>query len=152
MSGKPMPILPRLLRGVPPPTEGDCILSTSKNNKGYGRLSVYNRRSLAHRVAWQIFVGPIPAGLFVLHSCDVPNCINVGHLFLGTHTDNMRDAAAKKRFARQRKTHCKNGHPFVEGNLLHRPDRPNTRICLTCHRANVRRASRRYKAKIRGRR
>ena len=51
----------------------------------------------AHRFAWYEANGPIPDGLLVLHKCDNPPCINVEHLFLGTHADNVADMVAKGR-------------------------------------------------------
>jgi hypothetical protein len=51
----------------------------------------------AHRLAWEAAHGPLPAGMHVCHKCDVPKCINVEHLFLGTHADNMADCAQKGR-------------------------------------------------------
>lgn len=52
---------------------------------------------MVHRAAWRMFVGPIPDGMFVLHRCDNPVCLNPSHLFLGTQTDNMNDMWLKKR-------------------------------------------------------
>lgn len=63
----------------------------------YGVASIAKRGYLAHRVAWTIANGAIPAGLDVLHSCDNPGCVRPDHLFLGTHADNMRDMRTKGR-------------------------------------------------------
>ncbi len=49
----------------------------------------------AHRASWMLHKGAIENELHVLHRCDVPNCVNPEHLFLGTHQDNMFDAKIK---------------------------------------------------------
>ena len=49
------------------------------------------------RLAWKKLVGLIPDGLHVLHHCDNGLCLNIAHLYLGTHQDNMRDKAARGR-------------------------------------------------------
>jgi hypothetical protein len=55
--------------------------------------------TFSHRRSYSELVGPIPDGLFVCHHCDVPNCINPEHLFVGSQKDNMADAARKGRIA-----------------------------------------------------
>lgn len=67
------------------------------NAFGYGRITYQGKLSVAHRLSWVAFNGPIPDGLSVLHRCDNPSCINPEHLFLGTYSDNLRDAWAKGR-------------------------------------------------------
>lgn len=63
---------------------------------GYGSCDMFGER-LAHRVSWRIHNGDIPEGMYVLHRCDVRNCVNPDHLFLGTKADNHRDMVQKGR-------------------------------------------------------
>ncbi len=78
-----------------------CLLWVGALDRGgYGVIRIGGRRGntlKAHRVAWTEANGPIPAGLFVCHSCDVRNCIEPAHLWLGTQADNNRDMFAKGR-------------------------------------------------------
>ena len=82
-------------------TMSDCIeWQGTKDSAGYGKVYIPGRGHVgAHRLAWEEANGPIPDGLWVLHHCDNRPCVNVEHLFLGTHEDNMRDMAAKGRSA-----------------------------------------------------
>ncbi len=66
------------------------------DTRGYGHLSWNGRTARAHRLAYQLMVGPIPRGtghhgICVRHSCDNKLCCNPEHLVLGTHADNMND-------------------------------------------------------------
>ncbi len=83
-----------------------CILwgGSVDTSKGYGTFFMPGSRPTgAHRVAYELMVGPIPEGLYVLHRCDNRLCINPTHLFLGTHQDNIADCVAKGRQARGEK-------------------------------------------------
>lgn len=76
----------------------DCIEWTGARFKtGYGMVSGRGKPRRAHRVAYEEAYGPIPDGLFVLHSCDNRICINPEHLHLGTNADNMREMSERKR-------------------------------------------------------
>ncbi len=82
-------------------TSGSCWLWTGCCDKqGYGRINAGGKHGhslFAHRVSWQIFNGDIPSEMCVCHSCDNPRCVNPDHLFIGTHSDNMKDCESKHR-------------------------------------------------------
>lgn len=67
---------------------------------GYGRILHDDKVQDAHRVAYQLLVGPIPEGMWVLHKCDVKPCVNPDHLYLGTVVENTRDAVERGRVPR----------------------------------------------------
>jgi hypothetical protein len=106
---------------------------TSPN--GHGIMTVDGKRVMAHRAAYEVWVGPILDGMKVCHHCDNPICCNPTHLFLGTQRDNMRDAAAKGRTGPQIRdwSRCKRGHELVGDNIYIHPS-TKRRMCRTCHR------------------
>jgi hypothetical protein len=66
-------------------------------HNGYGQIRIAGKNRGAHRVSWEMAHGPIPPETQVLHHCDNRRCVRPDHLFLGTHTDNMRDMSTKGR-------------------------------------------------------
>ena len=91
----------------PEPNSGCILWHGHYDWGGYARINLPvpggNHVYKAHRVAWQVKNGPIPAGMHLCHKCDNRGCINPDHLFLGSNAENMADKVAKGRQARGEK-------------------------------------------------
>ncbi len=94
-----------------------------RGEKGYGIFLLNRKGAGAHRVAWTLARGPIPDGLFVLHSCDNRACVNPSHLFLGTNRDNVEDMLRKGR------------QPRGEAKTLAKLTEATVRALRVCRRA-----------------
>ena len=82
---------------IPEALSGCWLWSAAQHQFGYGHF-LYNKKvHVAHRVSYELYVGKIPDGMCVLHRCDVPECVNPAHLFLGTTQDNIKDKCKKGR-------------------------------------------------------
>lgn len=81
--------------------DDDCWeWQASRDRAGYGWFGFRGRVHKSHRVSWMLANGDIPAGLFVMHACDNPPCVNPSHLSLGTASANAADRNKKGRTAR----------------------------------------------------
>lgn len=84
---------------TPEPNSGCWLWTGSLSNKGYGLFYLNGKSCRAHRVSWEIFKTPIPAGMLVCHTCDNPPCVNPDHLYVGTPRDNTQDMLRRGRMA-----------------------------------------------------
>ena len=97
MPRNPVPYLKRLEGRFWSKVDKSCSSGCWKwlatlSGAGYGQFRVHSRWVGAHRVSWQLSYGDIPEGKLVLHKCDVKNCVNPDHLYIGTHPDNREDS------------------------------------------------------------
>jgi hypothetical protein len=140
---------------MPEPNTGCWLWIGATREFGYGIYSVYRDDKKfginAHRYSWELVHGRIPAGMFVCHRCDVPQCVNPDHLFLGTQQENMADRDRKGRnpFIPDA-SRCQRGHPWTPENTIIDNHRRvgKQRKCRACEKirrnryANQRAASR----------
>lgn len=128
---------------LPPwaPFLGPCWLWTAGTSwGGYGKFSLGAREdggAYAHRVAYELEVGPIPDGLVIDHLCRVRLCVRPDHLEPVTNRVNLLRAPRSVSAENHAKTHCVHGHPFDEANTHWSPD--GRRVCRACKRETMRR-------------
>jgi len=99
-------------------SEGCWLWLRGKDKNGYGQCQASfsarkHKVTRAHQLAYVAWVGLIPKGMFVCHSCDNPSCCNPDHLFLGTALDNNRDMVSKGRAIYPKRPH-KNRQDIID--------------------------------------
>jgi hypothetical protein len=126
------PLRDRLLaRSIIHPKTGCWVWTGHRNAAGYGRVAAGDSRKIlyAHRVAWEMWYGPIPDGLTIDHLCRNTSCVNPAHLEAVAHRVNVLRSSCPAALNAQ-KTRCDQGHEFDLLNTIYRPD--GGRICRAC--------------------
>ena len=109
---------------------GACwIFTGARTDRGYGVIPVARTSVRAHRVTYEHFVGPIPAGLVLDHLCRNTSCVNPDHLEAVTQRENVLRGNAPTA-ANARKTHCIRGHEFTPENTYAK--KGGGRACRRC--------------------
>lgn len=108
---------------------GGCWEFTQLGTGGYGTFGGYR----AHRLTYGWFVGVIPNGYEIDHTCENPRCVNPVHL------DAVTTSEHRTRHWMERRTHCKNGHPWTAENIsISFASGWIRRSCRACGRAKTR--------------
>ena len=81
-------------------TPGCWIWTRGGSPLGYGAFWSEGKVKRAHRVSYELYVGPIPEGLVIRHLCHNPACVNPEHLLPGTQQENVNDTKLARRIPR----------------------------------------------------
>ena len=117
---------------LPEPNSGCWLWDGYISESGYGRFSPKWKMApfYAHRYSYEIYKGPIPAGMTIDHLCRVRCCVNPDHLEPVSYAENIRRGLLVE--LRAPRTHCKVGHELKDGDFYWRRSH---KICLVCDRA-----------------
>ena len=118
---------------VPEPMSGCYIWIAGLNKGGYGKFKMSQPRQTkaAYKVAYELFIGPVPPGLQLDHKCRVRCCVNPYHLEPVTNKENLARGINANRI----KEYCPYGHPYAGDNVYRRFNKGCwARFCRTCER------------------
>lgn len=134
----------RLAEYVRPDDDGCWIWTGALNWGGYGHMQMSDGTGAskargAHRISYELHVGPIPDGLHLDHLCRVRACVNPDHLEPVTPKENVWRSPIAPAFLNGIKTHCRRGHEYTDANTYRPPSAPNQRHCRICKDDQTRR-------------
>lgn len=128
-------VLERLLDKLERRDDGCVVFTGYRDPAGYGRINVGGEAKHAHRLAYELFVGPIPEGLTIDHLCRNRACVNTLHLEIVTLAENKaRGESMPAQYARRDR--CSRGHLYTSENT--RVTRQGYRQCRNCARERAR--------------
>jgi hypothetical protein len=130
-------------------TDSCWLWTGALNSKGYGSIRIDGKSVGTHVYSYKLYKGEVSEGLLVCHTCDIPNCVNPEHLWLGNSKDNAVDMVNKGRVGASSKpqTHCRKGHEFeIFGVYNYVKNGKQERTCKECKK--IRDKSRSGKSKI----
>ena len=111
-------------RHVPERPEGACwIWRGGLMHNGYGRFNLpptelKRPSAAAHRLAYELLIGPVPDSLDMDHLCRVRACVNPAHLEPVTRSENLRRSESTVIGSNIRKTHCIRGHSLTDAHIV----------------------------------
>jgi hypothetical protein len=107
-----------------------CWCWQMSRRNGYGQAVFNGKIIYAHRLAYELFKGPIPDGMEIDHLCKITICCNPDHLRLLTKEENIRGSRNSNRF----KPSCSKGHLFSKHGYIRKlPNGLNRRVCRICN-------------------
>lgn len=113
----------------PEPNSGCWLWDGPADRRGYGNIMVAGRKhKLAHRIGYELLVGPIPNGLVLDHLCRTPSCVNPEHLRCVTNRENVLCGIGRSA-ENARKTYCAAGHEYTLDNIYSHSGRRHCRKC-----------------------
>lgn len=120
-------------------SEGCWLWTASRDDRGYGVVHWAGRSQKAHRVSYELSIGPIPEGLTLDHLCRTLACVRPDHLEPVTSRENILRPTSMAMGARNaRKQSCPRGHAYDYVHPL-----TGYRACNTCHAERARERRRR---------
>ena len=125
----------RFLNKIEIDKNGCWVWIAYRDSAGYSKFGFNKTIGMAHRFIWLYFYGKIPKSLEIDHLCRTRACVNVAHLELVTHNENLKRGNSISTIC-AKKTHCPKGHPLNGSNLHNQKD--GKRRCRICHNQYLR--------------